>query len=698
MCKLSILLLLCAAFQVLAEQLSATVYQERVLNTKAPWLVFFGPSPVDFSSAAFETIHSKVQQYNVQLGAIDCSQKEHKKTCQAFGSQLPSLQLFVDTPKVNPYTKKLYRTPVAHQAKDGSVDLAAIERFVSKSFPNNVQKVVDMDSFTSAKATATKPSVLLFSDKDAVSMLYKSVAYEFADSLNFIQVTRAASEVADKFDVLSLPALLVVGTDDTIKTFNPEDKADFKSRASLAAWLREIVGSGSVDNASPSGTDTTTPEDKTKNASSDSVNSNTPNRFTQLEKNFDVSSVPSDESWVVRILSGPNGNGVAVTGADDWVKTARWCEGKIKAAEFNCDTTDATDRSTLLSIVCSEVATKASAEGGMYFVVPYGTNTGARKRLIVDSTTSVDSLAIRSKLGTYLFAFDQHEAARRTAAESLPEHTVRFLETDSGVQAFMSDNAAQGLLSAIVIADKQNPPSFLRNVALFVGDKAKIGYASNIPSALTNVIGPQKLPTAVLLYPSKPTEQSKPGEMQVAVYEAAALGPMKFGSIVGFIHYIHRMSAFYDDSTASAGASASGNNDGSPVGNVQQSVDTVTSEADWISLCGESFRGICAVALTDGVEATENVLSGALANIGSAGAAFKFLSVDGRCQQQFSAAFEVDQNQVPTVVAFSPSKRRFAAYRGAYSSVRPSLLTANTTTSSTSCSAELTFVTAFICL
>jgi hypothetical protein len=55
--------------------------------------------------------------------------------------------------------------------------------------------------------------------------------------------------------------------------------------------------------------------------------------------------------------------------------------------------------------------------------------------------------------------------------------------------------------------------------------------------------------------------------------------------------------------------------------------------------------------------------------MGSAGAAFKFLNVDGHCYQSFVSAFEVDQGQLPTFVAFSPSKLRFATYRGAYTAV-----------------------------
>lgn len=113
-------------------------------------------------------------------------------------------------------------------------------------------------------------------------------------------------------------------------------------------------------------------------------------------------------------------------------------------------------------------------------------------------------------------------------------------------------------------------------------------------------------------------------------------------------------------------------------GEVQTQVAVIRSEEDWIKVCSSSgFRGICALELTsaasgpDGTDSNRGglVLKDSIIGLGGSGAAFKFMTVDGGCFQSFASAFEVSVSDMPTVVAYSPSKGRFATFKGSYTAV-----------------------------
>ena len=97
------------------------------------------------------------------------------------------------------------------------------------------------------------------------------------------------------------------------------------------------------------------------------------------------------------------------------------------------------------------------------------------------------------------------------------------------------------------------------------------------------------------------------------------------------------------------------------------------TEGDWSEHCGESFRGICLVALL--APSSESALRGsetiqsAMALIGKSGSAFRFLAVDAVCQQEFSGFFGVQGHELPTVAIYSPSKRRYQLMKGSFSDV-----------------------------
>jgi hypothetical protein len=643
------------------ETLSAAKLQELVMDSHNAWLVLYSQGPKDNMASDLEQIQAKVGTYNVRLGTVDCSAKEHKKSCQALGPQVPSLQFYTEGPALNPYTKKNYRKSVPYAA--GSLDLPGLERFISKNFPNKVEKVSELSHLTkSLEAKKDRAAVLLFSDKEVVSMFYKSIALELSRKFEFFQVLKSARDVFEKYSVESAPALVVIDGDKT-ESFSPEDKADYKNRDALVSWLN------SIEVSTPAVSDADAKEQTTGDDSHDQQqqgNTNASQRVKQLDGTFAIDSIPGDESWVVLVH---NHDDVA-SGAADWDKTSKWCEGKIRPAELACHKVDTSSASLLTKSLCSDfsTATAESTTSHFHFVVPYGSSTSSRKKLI--PTSSMDVAAYNSKLTAFKFSANQADQAKRSAGDSLPDHVVRYVEGDAGLQNFLADAAGQQLIGAIVVSDKDTPPTFLRNMALTVGQIAKVGFMRGLQPGLAKMIGNPTLPTMVCFFAAPESSNTPKGQLQVGVYDANAFGPMRLASLTTFTGWVYQQSAYKETNPIEDEATRKQREMGTISGKVQNSVVNVVSNKDWEAQCGPNFKGICALALTGREGETDaKVMASTLQLIGSAGAAFKFLNVDGHCYQSFASAFEVDQGQLPTFVAFSPSKLRFATFRGAYTAV-----------------------------
>lgn len=108
----------------------------------------------------------------------------------------------------------------------------------------------------------------------------------------------------------------------------------------------------------------------------------------------------------------------------------------------------------------------------------------------------------------------------------------------------------------------------------------------------------------------------------------------------------------------------------------QSEVITVSSEEDWTNHCGESFRGICAIGLlspsSDESETLKGmeVIQNAMISMEKGAGTFRFLMVDATCQEGFGQSFGINSHELPTLVVYSPSKRRFQILKGSFSEVK----------------------------
>ncbi len=116
-------------------------------------------------------------------------------------------------------------------------------------------------------------------------------------------------------------------------------------------------------------------------------------------------------------------------------------------------------------------------------------------------------------------------------------------------------------------------------------------------------------------------------------------------------------------------------------GTVSDVVRRVDTEAHWQEHCGaDSFKGICALefynsnALGGHTSGGGAIIRESLRSLGGTGAAYRLIAVDGFCQKSFAEHFEIETNKLPAIAVYSPSKRRYATFRGAADPVSSSIV------------------------
>lgn len=216
--------------------LDSQTIQTLVQDTDDVWFVSYQLG----SNEGVEPLANLFGQYGIKFGLVDCQDEGNKKLCSSVrGIQF---QLFADPSKMNPYTKKNYRAPIPFVVPQDSkgIEVKAIERFVAKSYPSqHIHVAKTISELDEIRTKSSLPTVLLFSEKSAVTMLFKSVGFYFIGRLNFVQVAKS-SDIAKHFEVSSFPTLGLLPPSGEMVEFDG-DEAEMKDRNSLVAWLEKFA-------------------------------------------------------------------------------------------------------------------------------------------------------------------------------------------------------------------------------------------------------------------------------------------------------------------------------------------------------------------------------------------------------------------------------------------------------------------------
>lgn len=90
--------------------LDAESLQRSVFDTDTPSLVAFTNTPGGIdedTNQLMEGSLASLGNLGFCVGTLDCSDSKHSKLCSITAGNFPFLSLYVDKPKLNPYTKKV---------------------------------------------------------------------------------------------------------------------------------------------------------------------------------------------------------------------------------------------------------------------------------------------------------------------------------------------------------------------------------------------------------------------------------------------------------------------------------------------------------------------------------------------------------------------------------------------------------------
>ena len=642
-------------------QLDPIIFQ-KIQDSKEAALVYYYASPLGGevnemdakATQILDQLDERLGAYGIHIGKMNCSVKLNKKACSAVMMRgVPSFVFYVDAPKPNPYTRKLFREGIVLELQNG-VDARSVERFVGKAFPDEVTRVTSLQQLEQHYASA---SLVLFTEKDVVSMLLKSVAFSVNSSLSVFQATGVTFEdIRGKFPQLlseagqedSLPVLALISDNNAVRF-----KGDLKRQA-MMDWIssNHLFSEKEIPHAeTESGGDTSSSFASSGTASRqyrDPVTGDAIKSFSSA----DVTSMDvfHDETvWIVAVVAGVSGENNKVSIGEGWEKLISWCEGVVKPAIIYCSATPTQREDSFGHKVCQRQ---------LPFIAVLGHGSSGRKKILANPTS-----------GPHVFDLGDEslEGIKRRALETLPDTSV-FVIPEQGIQEFVQASQNREVMSVVILSGKSSIPPMLRNLALSMSKFSSIAFLQSPSADFMSNIGNPKLPTAIAMFVAaeqQQQQQQNQANIQIVVYDGNNFGPLRFATLQAFIFQAFSRTSYAEKLTKSESNGAA-----SISGDIQKEVVWVTNETEWAEQCGSSFRGICAVGLLRGSKEEEaddgTVMQKGMVELGRAGAAFRFIAVDGKCQGAFATRFDAEMDHLPALAAYSPNKGRYALFKGSF--------------------------------
>jgi hypothetical protein len=472
-------------------------FQKKVMESTESWLVAYydsTQSQADVINKVFEGLAQKNSNLGIFLGTIDCTSE--KKLCKSAGLRmLPTIQLVMGDPIVNPYSGKKYRNPQLFEATQ--FDARGLEKFISKNYPASlVTKIAsskDLEHFfqsnTAEAPKAAAPVVILFTEKDTVTMIYKSISHHFRGRIKFLQVSiDKAPEVAEKYGITETTLGVIAPGDDgnLIKYEND----NLKNRAAIIEWLKPY--------------DTTAPQSSqsgdTEDDGADSEPTGSDSAEIQLTKysptSLDLDTVSTDYAYLLAVVRDAKS---VSTDIPEWPKLVKSCEGRIKAAILECEGFQLPKQeggegeeggsapvkySKLGERACAQYASGTAAAARPYLlVVPYG--TPARKR-------KLDPALPKWATGLQ-FTPEEHEKAKSAVGDSLPDTGIRAVPEEM-ISQFFGENMQQQKNSIVFMSRSHSLPTLFKNIALHHSEMAEFAFVVNPSEQMLAGIGKPKLP------------------------------------------------------------------------------------------------------------------------------------------------------------------------------------------------------------
>jgi hypothetical protein len=452
---------------------------------------------------------SKVKQYNIKVGYIDCLAKSNTKTCsnihQGMVAQKYSLVLFTDTPQLNPYTKKQYRKAELFNGKPS--ETRQIEKFLVKQFsPSNYKSIERsiIENVDKELSSVTKPTlaVVVSTEKSSSfkNMIFKSIAHQFGDLIDVV-IYKAKEMIASELIKASATAttLHLIQPSKEVSSY----EGDATKISAISSWISSIVGSepsSSSDKSKAKDSSSTTDEDK-----EDTISPSTSLIFTST--NLTESDIPLTEEWIIAVARSNSSDLIAKS---EWRKIESSAGGVVKTAILHCDQNKIPGISTSLC--------EYEYEGDYIVIVPYGSS--ARKKFVSKaakwSLLSLADVSIGSGFFTNNIGSTLPESEIESISEQLFQDVIQRAIVHHRLPVFF-----------IPMKDAESLPAAVVHTALAMDKYVQTVVLSNPSKGFMKQFGGAVGPALMVMMPMS---KSASGEDQQISLQAVVFDPNIHGS------------------------------------------------------------------------------------------------------------------------------------------------------------------------
>ncbi|GIL93520.1 hypothetical protein Vretimale_19909 [Volvox reticuliferus] len=540
----------------------------------------------------------------------------------------------------------MLKQPSDYTGDRTSKDLAeSVTRMLTDVYVSRIRNLADLKELRNSGEKAGKPQVLLFTDKETVTSLYKGLSMQLRRGLGFGLVHSTAEEVVREFEVESYPTVLVLKVGGGFETYTGESKAPA---------LREyLLGFMSADVAGADDAAAATDASRSDKASAWSF-------VRQVEGLSELAALEAREDMALLALHGAEGEDGCKAARQAFLTAAGEMQAVVDTLLVSVPASDLTHGSegakalTRIGVEVSELA--ADPCELQVILLPFGKDKA--------------DLDMQLK---YTGPPEGKELQRWVTGE-VPNLVSEL--NDMTASEFLTTDPSEGKFpvtpKVLLFTNKDEAPGVFRALALALRGRGNMAFAwvqasSREARGVMESFKPPKVPSLLVAMPTIVPDENNPSEHRLRFGMQPYFGSLKYTPMKSFLEQfasqIEMSSGVVQDPDI-----------------IQKTLPQVTNQAEFQEHCTEP-AGMCMLALLDGKAAGfedehKSLLAAAMQQSRSGGGALHFVWVDAPKHKSVMQAFGVMASDLPVLLALSAKRMRFAALQhspGAEGSKSPRL-------------------------
>lgn len=568
------------------------------------------------------------------VGAVDCNDKSNAALCGRFGIRgFPTLKLFGPDKTKNPYTGAVGKEPQDYNGPRTAKPIAdAVTGLLTDAHIARLADTQQLQEWQDKARAAGKPQVLLFTNKEGSTTLYKALSTTLRASLAFAEVQQGASSVVSRFGVTDFPTLMVVKPEDGSQ---PEAYGGELKAPALHAFLSGLAGGGKEGDG---GKESKDGSGKAGGKADDKAAAAAFVRRVQGLGAAGLAELEAREDMALLAVYGAEGPDGCAAAVSSFLGAAGDMQGLVDTLLVGVAEEELTgsDASRLGAMGVDLKALGAAPCEVQLVLLPFGKDK--------------DDLDDYRKYDGPL----EGKALQAWVADAVPSFTMQLDDASGG--AFLAVDPSQGAFpiapKVLLFTNKDEAPGVYRALAMRMRERGNLAFAwvpvSNPASkGIAQSFKPSKVPSLTIVIPQQIEDEQ--GQARLQFGAQPYFGALKFAPMLEFLE------SFAKQVETAAGVVRDPEL-------IRKVLPQVTSSSELEAHC-TGRPGLCLLALLDstapGYEAERKELL-SLALRQADGGAFHFAWIEARKHRSVMRAFNVLSSDVPTLVALSAKRMRYA--------------------------------------